>query len=82
MRGCASTPKEIRRSKKESTSAYRYLQWRGPGSFQPIEKTAVMLEVPGAEPTGHKKHVVGTERFGHGISFKLKPAIIDNMLGH
>jgi hypothetical protein len=41
-----------------------------------------MLEVPGAEPTGHKKHVVGTEGFGYGIGFQLKPAIIDNMLGH
>ncbi len=82
MCGRASASKETRGSEKESASAYRYLQWRGPSSFQPIEKTAVMLEVPGAEPTGHKKHIVRTEGLSYGISFKLKPAIIDNMLGH
>jgi hypothetical protein len=82
MCGRASAPKETSGSEKESASAHRYLQWHGPSSFQPVNKTAVVSEVPRAKPTGHKKHVVGTERFGYGISFKPKRAIIDSMLGH
>src|SRR4030095_15984126 len=61
----AAAPKKTCGSQKESASAHRYLQWHGPSSFQPINKTAVMLEIPGAEPTGHKKHVIGIEGLIH-----------------
>jgi len=69
-----------RGAQKESASAHRYLQWHGPSSFQPVNKTAVMLEVPGAESTGHKKHVVGIEGLAYRVCLNTKTPIIDDVL--
>jgi hypothetical protein len=77
----ALAPKKACGSEKESAGAYRYLKPRGTGSFQPIDKIPVMLEAPGAEPPGHKKHFVGTEGFSYGVRSNPKPSIVYDILG-
>jgi len=80
MCGRAPASKKTCRPEKESAGAYRYLQSRGTSSFQPVDKPAVMVEAPGTEPTGHKKHVIGIEGFSYCIRLNPQPPIIDNML--
>ena len=75
----ALVPKKACGSEKESASAYRYLKPRGTGSSQPIDKIPVMLETPGTDPPGHKKHVVGTEGLSYGVRFNPKPSIVDDV---
>jgi hypothetical protein len=39
-----------------------------------------MLEVPRAEPTGHKKHVIGIEGITYRVCLNTKTPIIDDVL--
>jgi len=41
-------------AEQESAGAYRYLEPRGAGRFQPIDKIPVMLEAPVPNPPGTK----------------------------
>src|SRR5206468_6425672 len=76
----ALAPKKACGSEKESASAYLYLKLCGTRSSQPVDKTPVVLEAPGAESPGHKEHVVGTEGLRYGIRFNAKTPIIHDVL--